>query len=211
MSYREGSSDTPVANLRTLSMEYHHVVIKLLEPWADPLPDTPGRDLRIDGRSLQEIAAIARTRLETVIRLYFLRHGFEFPDIILNVYLMLLGSIAVQMVQTPGPSSAAKGRHKSAFLLCMKGLHDQGRNNYLGAVILNVVSKMVDPGNEDLLNRIAEIKGSPGSVEIKPEHSQMEWPVYQWAHPSSVKISRLADALEDWSLHGDESESEPGS
>ncbi|KXX83211.1 Nitrogen assimilation transcription factor nirA [Madurella mycetomatis] len=192
-----------------IHMEYYHVLIKLLEPWENPAPETPGRDSTVNGRTFQEMGTIARARLETVVRLYYLRHSFEFPDTILNIYLMLLGSISIRTIQAPGGSPAAAGRDAATYLLCLKGLHDQGRSNYLGALMFDMISGLVDPGNASLMSDISRIKGEFRGVEIKPEHVHMEWPVYQWVHPKNVKMGKLLDALDDLSLQGDESEAEP--
>ncbi|GAB1312659.1 Zn(2)-C6 fungal-type domain-containing protein [Madurella fahalii] len=193
-----------------IHMEYYHVLIKLLEPWGNPTPETPGQDLKVNGRTFQEMGTIARARLETVIRLYYLRHGFEFPDVILNIYLMLLGSISIRMIQALMGSPAAAGRDAATFLLCLKGLHDQGRSNYLGALMFNMISGLVDPENTDLMSDISRIKGEFRGVEVKPEYVHMEWPVYQWVHPQNVRMGKLLDALDDLSLQEDESEAEPG-
>jgi hypothetical protein len=87
----------------------------------------------------------AKIRLETLIRLYYLRHGFKWHDPNLVQYLTLLGGAALNNIRTLGKqpatstSTADLTALRSTLLLCLKGLHDQGKNFYLSRVVLRLL------------------------------------------------------------------------
>jgi hypothetical protein len=85
-------------------MQYYTVLIQLFESW------TSNPAAIFNGRTAQDIALIARARLETLIRIYYLRHSFTHLDSILVLYLLLLGSISLRLIaprrfSSPYPSN----------------------------------------------------------------------------------------------------------
>ena len=179
-------------------MEYCLVLINLFEPWMSG-PDADR--LVSDGLTVREIGTRARARLETLIRLYYLRHSFEALDIMLIMFLLLLGSMSVRVLASSedGPPN----RDASTFLLCAKGLHDQGQNQYLGSLMFSMLAGLVDPQNGALLSDLARIRAEFQGTEVKPEYVHMEWPVYRWVHPESQSMGKLLEAVDELSIVGD--------
>ncbi|KAH6621622.1 hypothetical protein B0J18DRAFT_432974 [Chaetomium sp. MPI-SDFR-AT-0129] len=159
-----------------IHMEYCLVLINLFEPWmagpeADHVVNTETKT------TVRDIGTRSRARLETLIRLYYLRHSFDALDVMLIMFLLLLGSITARVLVAPpaedeteptqtetpdsNPTTSSSTitsplptpdttppppqvRDASTFLLCAKGLHDQGQNQYLGSLMFNMLSGLVD-------------------------------------------------------------------
>ena len=192
-------------------MQYYLVVINLFEPWATtnttttkPLSnhdsDNPRRD---DDLTPAQIGTRAAARLETLIRLYYLRHSFDALDVLNNIFLIVLGSISVRVLAQQ--TGSKQQNDASTFLLCAKGLHDQGRNFYLAAMMFEMLAGLVDPKNEALLDDLAKIRGEFAGVEVKPERVHMEWSVSRWMHSEGAAAGRLLGEVDEL---GDEADGE---
>ena len=206
-------------------MEYCHALINLLEPWlSGPEADTP---VSLDDGDVQERTTVreigmhARAHLETLVRLYYLRHSFDSLDIIIILFLLMLGSISVRVLASSsnesekegrerGQSYGAKRRDASTFLLCAKGLHDQGRNQYLSSLMFTMLAGLVDSRDEVLVDNLARIRAEFKGTEVKPEYVHMEWPVYSWIDPENRSMGKILETVEDPSI-GDEDNSTPSS
>jgi hypothetical protein len=200
-------------------MEYCLVLINLFEPWMAG-PDS-AIEVDDEGRTIRQIGTLARARLETLIRLYYLRHSFDALDVVLIMFLLLLGSISVRVLALGDAadtgtgsgtgSGQGQGRDASTFLLCAKGLHDQGRNQYLGTLMFNMLSGLVDPKNEALVGDLARIRAEFKGTEVRTEYVHMDWPVYRWVHPENESMGRLLEGVDALSVSGESGESELGS
>lgn len=196
-------------------MEYNLVLINLFEPWMSG----PDADLVLDGgnHTIRDVGTQGRARLESLVRLYYLRHSFKALDIMLIMYLLLLGSISVRVLAPGGGGGGGGGaavagggdgtqRDASTFLLCAKGLHDQGQNQYLGSLMFNMLSGLVDPTNQALVSDLSRIKAEFCGTEVKPEYVHMEWPVYSWIDSENPEMGRLLVGMDDLSVEDGESE-----
>ncbi len=208
------------------SMEYHLIVINLFNPWLSGNQADPSQtDVHtLGGRSIREIGTLARARLETLVRLYYLRHSFEATDVLLILFLLMLGSISIRVLESSTPATiiddtttstpttttptattlttttltdtttsstttttattpTAPTREQndaSTFLLCAKGLHDQGRNHYIGALMFEMLAGLVKPGNESLRDGLERVRAEFEGIEVREEYVHMEWPVERW-------------------------------
>ncbi|KAL1842456.1 hypothetical protein VTJ49DRAFT_5193 [Mycothermus thermophilus] len=88
-------------------MEYYLTLIELFEPWARG-PDAT-TVAAFNGRTIADIATSARARMETLIRLYYLRHSFDALDAMLIMFLLLLGSITVHVLGDSDSSNSSHG------------------------------------------------------------------------------------------------------
>ncbi len=182
-------------------MQYYVVVINLFEPWAATNTSTPPSDPDLDNPKCDgeltpaQIGTRAAARLETLIRLYYLRHSFDALDVVATIFLIVLGSISLRVLAQQ--TGSKQQNDASTFLLCAKGLHDQGRNLYLAAMMFDMLAGLVDPGNKALLGDLAKIKGEFAGVEVKPEHVHMDWSVSQWMRSEGAVVGRLLDEVDE--------------
>lgn len=110
----------------------------------------------------------AMRNLETVARLYYLRHGFEACDSSLAYFLALLASISLRALEGGGDGARlAAGRGwpevlRSTLVLAMKGLHDQGRHLHVCKVLFRLLRDRMRPAEADLLGRFVVSSGEGG-------------------------------------------------
>ena len=107
---------------------------------------------------------------ESIMRLYYLHHGYDIPDGHMAHNLMVLAYKGLSQRNMPPelhksinaePSSVAEAR--STLILAQKGLHDQGKNYFLPWALFQIVEEEMQPEDRDALYR---------SVTIHKEHSE---------------------------------------
>jgi hypothetical protein len=116
-------------------------------------------------RAAQDIIAQATSHLESLIRLYYLRHSFEAYDALLIMFLVHLANVMLtrlaRLEQDPGQKHVSRETIealRSTLILCLKGLHDQSKNFYISGVILGVMKNRLSATNRDLVGRHMSLK-----------------------------------------------------
>ena len=127
--------------------------------------------------SVHQIVADAHKHLETLIRLYYLRHGFEAMDLFIVIPLMLAGSDCVDHINENTPQEQLEVV-RSTLTLVAKGLYDQRRNHYLAEALYRVILGRMRP------SEVALLKDTTNLDDIEPDdRSNMiqavrsHWPV----------------------------------
>ncbi|KAK2755598.1 C6 transcription factor [Colletotrichum kahawae] len=125
-----------------LHIYYYHLLLMIYEPL---LAASKGRDA-----TLQKVVADAKKYLQTLIRLYYLRHGYEAMDLFLVIPLMLTGYDCINAILEE------KSEHqieilRSTLLLVAKGLQSQRRNHYLAEALFRVIRGRMRPQEVALL------------------------------------------------------------
>ncbi|KAK4216924.1 hypothetical protein QBC37DRAFT_78044 [Rhypophila decipiens] len=147
-----------------LHMEYHAAIYTifttLLRPDAESgYPDSPFSDDSLAVKSFStaaDIVSFAMNRFETITRIYYLRHCYDFPDLFMSYHLALLGNHALTQMHNDAtllsPSSESqKRRLLSTVFLCLKGLYEQGRGAYVCVMIYSVLLNKLNQRDRDLL------------------------------------------------------------
>ncbi|KAL2196984.1 hypothetical protein P885DRAFT_77464 [Corynascus similis CBS 632.67] len=133
------------------------------------------------------------------------------------MFLLMLGSISVRVLASSSNEPEKEGRElgqsygtkrpdASTFLLCAKGPHDQGRNQYLGSLMFAMLAGLLDSRDEVLVDNLARIRAEFKGTEVKPEYVHMEWLVYLWIDPENRSMGKILETVEDPSI-GDEDNS----
>lgn len=181
------------ALLTISSIHYHNVVAKLYEPSAGNPPGPPPQGsvsppaptpnpssspkssppASTGNINPPEIRTNSAQHFETLLRLYYLRHGFAHSDTFLGKPLIQLGFMSLGKIQA---LSVAPHRNeeldkmidqtRSTLLLAVSGLHEQGRNIYLAQVILGVLRGKMGEVEKELVSRFigGEEKASVGGM-----------------------------------------------
>ena len=123
---------------------------------------------------------------ETLIRLYYLRHGFDYADTFLGQPLIQLGFMSLNRVQAltsgsnsncpaPDPSSSALlAATRSTLALAAKGMHDQGRSHFIDQVTLRVLRAKMGPDERQLLAQVLGDGGDGGrSRSASPDDGRL--------------------------------------
>ncbi|KAK8070395.1 hypothetical protein PG997_010598 [Apiospora hydei] len=116
-----------------LHMYYHNLILSIYEPLLEvkttqnPTP--------------QAIVAEASRYMQTLIRLYYLRHGFESMDLFIVIPLVDAGFHCIDDINNKAQklSPARLEVLRSTLILIAKGLHSQRSNHYLAEALFRVV------------------------------------------------------------------------
>ncbi|KAK8103262.1 hypothetical protein PG984_016408 [Apiospora sp. TS-2023a] len=115
---------------------YHDLLLSIYEPLLDAK--------RTQSPSPQSVVAEATRYLQTLIRLYYLRHGFESMDLFIVIPLVNAGFHIIDDINNHHSSQTPISAEKlevlrSTLILIAKGLHSQRSNHYLAEALFRVV------------------------------------------------------------------------
>lgn len=154
-------------------MSYQTILINLHEP----------HDSSEHGHITNILADEANAHLETLIRLYFLRHGFESFEPFLIHPLNVLGFSTINKINA-NPTSLDIDTTRSTIILAAKGMYDQGQSHYIGHVTLRFLRRSMRPEEMQLLGQV----GIPEDVEDEATQRQILEVRARWA-PSIIRIT----------------------
>jgi hypothetical protein len=113
----------------------------------------------------RDITAQAAAQLESLLRIYYLRHGFEAYDSMLLVHLVHLANVTLTRIalieRSPDMHETSREEIeslRSTLILCLKGLHDQSKNFYLSGVVFDVMKNRLSAENRDLLGKFVTLQ-----------------------------------------------------
>lgn len=112
-------------------MYYHHLLLSIYEPLLEAKTEQEP--------SPQSVVSEANRYMQTLIRLYYLRHGFESMDLFIVVPLVNAGFHCIDEINSGQPTPAQLEVLRSTLLLITKGLHSQRANHYLAEALFRVV------------------------------------------------------------------------
>jgi len=157
-----------------LHITYQNVLVNIHGPFLQAGPFANG----YNPHSSREEAMM---RLETLLRIYYLRHGFECADAFLTQPLSLMAFENLQKLRADphGPRSEAA---RSSLILAAKGLWDQGQNFWVARTTLCVLRSNLDRADFcktelQLLDREVNIQLEPGTREQEQiREVRSRWP-----------------------------------
>ncbi|KAK2604444.1 hypothetical protein N8I77_007374 [Diaporthe amygdali] len=154
-----------------LHMYYHNLILAIYEPLLD-LKTNQNQE-----ESLRRIVSDASKCLQTLIRLYYLRHGYDAMDLFIVIPLVLAGFKCIDAINDQTPESKLKDL-RSTLVLIAKGLYSQRHNHYLAEALYRVVRGRMRPQEVALLHETTDIDddktiGREAMVQTVRSH----WPV----------------------------------
>ncbi|GAB1321084.1 hypothetical protein MFIFM68171_11294 [Madurella fahalii] len=139
-----------------LHINFQNIVLNLYEPICatDQTRITQG-----DGTSSWEIWNTASLHFETLVRLYYLRHGFDYGDTFLGQPLNQLAFISLKKILAAADTNAPSNpcdldSTRSTLILAAKGIHDQGKSHYLCRVTFQMLKNKMRPAERDMLGTV---------------------------------------------------------
>ncbi|KAJ4268994.1 hypothetical protein NW762_003066 [Fusarium torreyae] len=171
------------------------------------LPTLPKADTNATGP--QQMPKHSKACFETLLRLYYLRHGSEDSGTYFTHHLMTLAFpvIGEQKLLPDIQEDAVFERRKklqNTTLLALKGLDDQGRSYYLKIDVLNVVRGAMDLIDIELLDRhFCPSKKAEEWNSVRRKHVQAQWPVNIVKitdHPEDRRLGALIKKYSDLSI-----------
>ena len=182
-------------------MQYYHVLITLFKPFtvaepgglernhsATPLFDTPP----------SEIFSKAKACAETLFRVYYLRHGFEFLDTGLLSFVPPLIFMSIEDIESGRreKSSDLVARQSTALLLC-KALYDQGKSYHLAQVIFKLVMERMPAEDFDMIRQFASVEELQElGGDMRTDEVQSRWPVDTMGVTDDADANRLSVLLQ---------------
>ncbi|TDZ32162.1 Nitrogen assimilation transcription factor nirA [Colletotrichum spinosum] len=177
-----------------LHIYYYHLILMMFEPLlaADTTNDAV----------LQKTVADAKRYLQTLVRLYYLRHGFEAMDLFVVIPLMLTGYDCIDALGEEASEDKVETL-RSTLLLVAKGLQNQRRNHYLAEALYRVIRGRMRP------QEVAILRSTMNYDEAREDadHAKMQavrshWPVSIVKKQEEVDSHILTNLVESYgSLH----------
>ncbi|OTA97230.1 hypothetical protein M434DRAFT_387002 [Hypoxylon sp. CO27-5] len=153
-----------------LHIHYHILLISLFEPFvqmgyihAEANPNT--------------IVSHSKACFETLMRLYYLRHGYESLDTTLIQFLHLLGFSALRDISSAEKGSTKHEAIRSTLMLCAKGLWDQGQNYYMSEAVFRLFMQSMRTEDVLLFKETTEIEYSDGRLDHMAREIRSQWPI----------------------------------
>ncbi|KAM0558247.1 hypothetical protein ACHAPJ_004935 [Fusarium lateritium] len=195
------------------SMHYYYVLINLQKPVAGIPPPRPAELSQYDVSSShpgQDDSLDAYIRLETLLRVYYLRHGFGWLDMLLLDYLVFLAFTNLHHLEDSTDPAQLESR-QSTLLLAAKGVQEQGHIYFLAMTMFQLIYRDMKPKEVDLFGRFVTMGPVDPQQEIPTEfiHSQRPIKVTGLDEQSENKLlDQLVKEHEDLSLGSTEGSTE---
>ncbi|KAL2684517.1 hypothetical protein Neosp_005595 [[Neocosmospora] mangrovei] len=167
-----------------IHLHYYHVLIQLYELLAAK-QGAGSPSLPLDTDHLQNTLAECRAFFETILRIYYLRHGFEHGNLMLIQYLTKLAFMALDKLKELSTSISTLSSSpmdvgdsdpraaKSTLLIAQKGLNDQGKGYYFPQAMSNVVLGRTSTENSYLPQGDTSVE-QEAEGEAKKREKQLE-------------------------------------
>lgn len=117
-----------------------------------------------NGLMPEEIASNAERDTNILIRLYYLRHGLENPNILVTSPLVSVGFASLHDLNDQ--MTPERLHYTRSTLLALKGLHYQGQSYYLSRTIYQIIKNQLRPEEARLLQEADEAESE---ADKKPE------------------------------------------
>ncbi|KAL6711313.1 hypothetical protein ACN47E_005844 [Coniothyrium glycines] len=140
-----------------INLEYHIVLLTVCQPFTHELFE--------NGLIPKDLVDEAERDINVLIRLYYLRHGFDEADIYLISPLSRLGFMAASNI-VDGISQERLDFLRSTLLLSLKGLREQGRNYYIARTVYHILKNQL---------RSEELRLLYGNEEEDEEAQNSSW------------------------------------
>ncbi|OAQ76307.1 C6 transcription factor [Purpureocillium lilacinum] len=145
----------------------------------------------------------ALRRLETVARLYFVRHSFEFCDAFLLLFLSTLGMAALESLREAEGDAAILRDVRSTLILSIKGLRDQGQHIHMAAATYRLLRSRLSPEDLSAVRGHAQWNPVDENEPLVAQHIQSEWPLAilgRDGDPEASSLEALASKYDRLSL-----------
>ncbi|RGP70996.1 nitrogen assimilation transcription factor nit-4 [Fusarium sporotrichioides] len=170
---------------------YYHLLLTIFEPLLDVTNAT-------SEASPHQIVASAKKNLNTLVRLYFLRHGFEAMDLFMVIPLMLIGYESISLINDDTPADEIESL-RATLILVAQGLYYQRRNYYLAQVLFRVIRGKMRQQEIGLLESSMALK--LGNVDRDTELTaavRSQWPVINVKKQEEIEPHVLNNIIESF-------------
>ena len=172
-----------------------HYYNALIYTYGDFSPDTD--NLQSQTLSPDAIVALAKIKLETLVRLYYVHHGFDYHDVFMIQFLMFLGFMQVRALATLD-TKESKDDYRSRVFLAAKGLRNQGQNYYLAEVVFNMMRDSLNSSDQRFLGTILNIGAEDEARRsLIAQHTRSVWAINIVSINDDPEKQRLGNLIKD--------------
>lgn len=164
-------------------------------------------------------ASNATVNFEALVRLYYLRHGYETSDTYMTHTLATLGFATLGRLARLSPDSTDSARSieeaRSTIFLTAKGLSDQGSNYYIPYTLFELLKQSLSGDDVRTLLRFINQQPSYGetaSSRLRTDHVQAQYPVNivdMTKHPEQKRLGNMIREFSTLALEA-HSQTSPG-
>jgi hypothetical protein len=181
-------------------MYYHHVLSNLFEPlvpktqvsrWVPPV-------FNLTGATPEQLSRHAKACLETIMRIYHLRHGFSHFDTGSVAMATLVALCSIQDLATVDPEdSNVLESIRSTIVLCADGVQDSAKNLHFSEVMLDMLKITMPPDVVTLIKPplISAVEAESRRI-LAANHVRSQWPVTAVVFDSGTQHRRVEDLIQ---------------
>ncbi|KAJ4269845.1 hypothetical protein NW762_001514 [Fusarium torreyae] len=172
-----------------IHMHYCYVLVQLYEILA-PEGHKRSSSVPFDENELYKSLTTYRGYFETLLRIHYLRHSFEYGNMMLTRFLTMLAFLAINKLESLVTESGSNRRTpeldvgdtdpkdaRATLLIAQKGLSDQGRGYYLPKTLLRDVLRHMTPSDANVLQSYITIAPEgPEKAHERKVHMQGHCP-----------------------------------
>ncbi|KAF4977105.1 hypothetical protein FDECE_18393 [Fusarium decemcellulare] len=186
-----------------LHMTYYNLVINLFKPLADKELEALelGTFVKEVHQTPKQAVMSAMVRLETLFRIYYLRHGFDAMDVFLLHFINTLGFMALEELKTITDPSMINDR-RCLLLMCALGLREQGQYYYLVRTVFHLFRSSMSPDDVSLLKHYAQDQNPEKDELHRPQDIVSEYPLNITAISDDPQAHRVTHLVETTKLTG---------
>ncbi|KAF4994626.1 hypothetical protein FGRMN_5671 [Fusarium graminum] len=163
-----------------LHVQYHQLVITFMQYVTDSNHIDDPRLLEAFARK-RPISLLneAKSMLETVMRLYYLRHNFEIYDPWVAFGLIAVGNgVIADLASDSGSEPKNVAGYRSTLILAAQGLSFQGLNYHISRLLSIQLLKAMEPQDLQLVQtHVKPVYLQEDEETMVAEHSNSMWPV----------------------------------
>ncbi|KAM0359728.1 hypothetical protein ACHAP4_003332 [Fusarium culmorum] len=184
--------------LTQISIYYHHLLLTIYEPLLDVASTRES--------SPHHMVSNAKKNMHTLVRIYFLRHGFEAMDLFIVIPLVMIGFESANLIKNDTPADEIESL-RATLILVAQGLYYQRRNHYLAQVLFRVIRGKMRQQEIGLLERSMALRR--GDVDRDSELAvavRSQWPVTTVKKQDEIEsrvLSNIVESLGDMSVEGE--------
>lgn len=181
-------------------MYYHHLILTIFRPLLDTETDQEP--------SPQCIVDEAMKYLLTLVRLYYLRHGFEAMDLFIVIPLVLAAYDCIEAINEQ-TSTAQLETLRSTLILVAKGLYSQRKNHYLAEALFRVIRGRMRPAELSLFKGVVNMdEAEPDDQPSMAQAVRSHWPVTVVKDKKDIDSYVLVNLVENYAHLNVDEESE---
>jgi hypothetical protein len=149
------------------------------------------------------IVTQAHIQLESILRIYYLRHSFEAYDSTLTILLAHLANLTLEPLERleQDPANAAPEASESllsTLILCFNGLYEQSKSAFVAGIMLTVLKKRLSADVRNAVGRYVTIEELDSDIESVDESSLEFW--YPILSELVLPGTSLSDDPKAWRL-----------